>query len=680
MKRVFPALFLLALASPAQAIAPGTYYEFTRTASTDTRRHIAIVEDDYAQRLFTTAGKADAQMIDRVGQLGNLIDMLEKGGIEVHRYTYSQFHNDVARTGHRVPMWEKLGQPRASGGGGYAVALLPFWPGRIDLAGAPRFARDFRRYFRACSTSAQLVHLIEPELGGMPHADFGAGSDDSTLGSHVNSGAVLAWTTSNNYLARVTATGDTLFGHRLPMAKSTFNAAFPAGMQLVRVFSTANDAIGDSVITTANDTLLLAYRVRWNVQGHALTPNPYAEFVLGGEGGGLISTTYPSTAVLWATLRRHLTFPSVPAVFSLGAYGSLGPTPYFWQSRGGPWSAQNPAQSRMARGGFMDSLFKSWRANYHLDHMVVAGEPDSAKAFWAYDPSAAAILKMNDWTTWSLQYHNSDSLTRMASTFGYTYPYDSLGILGTQAQARFVANRFNPGNATAALRYGLAQRIAAGDSAWRSLGLAPSSFVLPGTGRLIPGSWARDYRGTLAITPAESLFTTLHATGKVYLATSAFGSSGSTSLAGNSANSATGVTWGLMTDEVYTTAAGKKVHVTQYGLISASISGGPLPLNTMRLVTQYMPAVMLGLIGRRHETGRPPTLWGGTGTNQRCYPGRVRAFGAHPQFLGNDPQGWNGDSYAIETGLFKPLKALEYIAGGNRLVDWTTPEVAWSRY
>lgn len=654
-------LAALLLATPVFAQGPGNYLPFTKTHQDSTRLHVAWIEDDFGWMNSTEANR-NGVLRDYAQQLVNLRDMLRKGGIEVHTYTYSFFEANPIK-------WANLGVRRSIGGGGYAVAFLPGWYGQTGSGALARpiaGPRGLSRYFRACSTSAQIIHFAMPV--SMPFGESLVATPDSSLGHLMRAGAgVQTLAPSSNpgapqRLPRVASSpGDTFVVSRAYGMCAYTNR--PTGASLIRLFNVGAQASSDTVSTAADDSMWIAYRVRYTTQGHALVANPYADFVMGGESPtGNTPINNFVTGVAWALISRHVKLAAIPSVLSLNDYSSFG-------------SYTNNSY-KWPRATYLDTVLTDMRGTFNVQNIVIGVNPDSAVAYW--NQFGYSTNKNHSHIQWGLHWHNKDSLTAFSTIHGRSTENSTASQL---INIRRVANRYEPGNASAYLRYGIYQTIVKSDSLLKAQGVRTSRYMQPGNDVTVPGYWANNdwpsSPNATAVAGRDSMFQAFAAAGKTLIAGSTF-----TGTAVGARASASSYVWSTLPEETYTCANGAQIRFSQYVGASSNFGGGPINTGTaLNLVSSRTTAIM-GFVssvpldriafGYGQTTNAAGQTWiGGNG--------RVRGWESHAQYFTNENNGFEIEYQLLKWCVLRPIKALNALAG-HTLLEWTTPEEAWSRY
>lgn len=667
MRRLVPILASLLICGSASAQNRTDYLPFTMTHQDSTRLHVAWIEDDLGWINSTSANRSGAAR-DYAQQLVNLRDMLRKGGIEVHVYSYSFFGSQ--QYGDSIPKWANLGNSRSSGGGGYAVAFCPGWYGQKGSGSLLRYIKTYTRYWRACSTSAQIIHFAMPV--SMAYDDNPGAVPDSALGNLIAaSSGVQTLTASSSPGApqrqpRVASSpGDTFFIARAYGMIPQTNR--PPGGTLVRLFNVGAQQSEDTVATATTDTLWIAYRVRYANQGHARTPNPYTDFIMGGEsptGANPINNFV--TPVAWALMSRHVRLPAIPAVLSFNDYTSFG---------------SNPNNSyRWPRATYLDTVFTDLRATFGVQNMVVGVNPDSAALFYWRDYGYQSN-KHHPHIRWGLHWHNKDSTTVYATAHGRSNENSTASQL---INIRRVANRYNPGNASLYLRYGIRQTIALSDSLLRAAGVQTVNYFQPGNDITVPTYWQNNdwpiSPNATAVAGRDSMFQAFAAAGKTLIAGSPFTG---TSLGARA--SASSYVWSTLPEETYTCANGAQIRFSQYIGVSSSFGGGPLSIAGALNSANSRTTAMMGLVGSVPAPVDSRIAYGyGQTTNTAGQHwiggnGRVRGWESHAQFFTNENNGIEMEYQILKWCVLRPVKALNAIAG-HTVLEWSTPEVAFGRY
>lgn len=698
MRRLWTALALLLIPSMAMAFGNADYLPFSKTAASANNLHVAWVIDDTTAAVM--GDNYDQAMIDQQNMLVGLRDQLEAAGIEIHNYTYSQFRANMR-------LWHDLGLPRASGGGGYALAFMPAWHNKASYRGLYGSA-----FFRADSCSAHIIHYGGTSNGipGTAWVD-NAGTPSNMFGAIFLAalGETSMGVTNNvmdSVLVVASAPQDSFFYQVNLLCEIVTNSNRPPGIsKVVRIFRSQFQA--DSLMpgTNGDFTMRYAYRVYTTNQGISATANPYVDFVI-GESSNHSGHELQVSFIAWALVSRWVTLPTVKMAMVWTNYGLFGANP-FYISRPNNYGGSGPANLAnisWPRATYIDSVFKDLRVTYHVDKMTVTTQMDSLKALIASQPSYG-ICKAWNWVRWSQNWGSYDSLTQarspngvMASSSGDTSGYQI-------ALSRRVGHAFNPGNVTPALRFGVPQSFFYMDSVYRTIGLtgALSNFYCPvdvaNNMNLMPLG-VFDYPGAPGATaaagfvcPADSFFTGLADAGRFWVA----GYFGTPS--GGQVNDATAPTrgysagrqWNLLPWEDYVLKDGRVVHLMQVGGFGLSGQGTPgTPASPAIFGDTYKilsgtatrsQALWMGLWTRRFQTNNPAVAYGQTVVPSaddayQSWGGgvwRTRVVQLPIRGLGNVPQGWYHDYYAYQANFLKAIKACEDIAG-HRLVEWVYPE------
>lgn len=684
MKRLLAAFAALLVAAPAFGQAQTSYIPFTKTHQDSTKLHVAWIEDDFGLQNNTDALQKN-YMRQYHEQLGNFKEMLIKGGVEVHTYTYSFFNSQGANTNTK---WRDMGLPRSQGGGGYGVAFMPGWYGVAASSGSlQRAVRDYSRYWRACSTSVQLIHFGFPNA--MTWTD-GYGVRDSSLGHGCSGGGgEIAYNTNTpTYrFPRVSATGDTF-----PLRSQVFRLSapstsyFPPNTNPVRLFSYG--AQTDST-WAANDTLVIAWKMRSTTQGHSLSTTPTAYFVVGGQSNtGNTSHARSAAPVAWALISRFVRLPTIPQVFALNHVGLFGGTHIYRGTRVASY-ASNTSPWLWPRPGAIDSQLVDMRRNYNVRHITIGTQADSAAAAWAlgYSKNVAGGPAI----TWSLHFHTSDSSSALASIHSRSWDAQNDSIYNADRSFRRVAFRLNAYNPSPYKRYGIYQTIVKSDSIFRANGATPANYMQPGNNFMMgPNAIsANDWPTTPdsnAVAGRDSTFEAFAQAGKTL-----FCGSGYEGVQVGARASAGNWEWNPLPEETYTTASGKQLRFSQYypisslGIVTFGATNGALTTNPGSTATAIttIGTSTAQLFGIYATVPIAPVAFGyGQTTNSQgvnSVTGRSRGRESHATFWGNENHGFYIEYQAMKWNVFMPIKALESIAG-HELIEWATPEMAWSRY
>jgi hypothetical protein len=250
-------------------------------------------------------------------------------------------------------------------------------------------------------------------------------------------------------------------------------------------------------------------------------------------------------------------------------------------------------------------------------------------------------------------------------------------------QSRRVAHRYNPGNASVYLRYGIYDRIRLNDSLLVHNGYEPSPWMdFPNDGYISPN--VNNTSPTAELT-YDSLFTALHNAGKKYIR-------GFINLQDQNAwvgNGITNARWFTLPDQIYTTAAGLKI----YCIGAVVVTGNPISIDDMRDDFQNQ---LTDLLGFRNAVIRGPGASLGYtrainygeifGITQARNNGlnKCRIMYQHPKNytdLPNATEYWgapagirsNADLTLLKTGILYGLEALKFLAGGNPIHEWVYP-------
>lgn len=708
--RLLATLLLMLVASSAHAYGLDDYLPFTKTHPDSIYLHAMIVVDDSSYTVDSDVDNNCAAQDER-SIFQDFKGNLQRAGIEVHVYTYSQLRRNMR-------LWHDAGLKRSDCGGGYGIALVPYMQASTTFRGP--FAKAF---FQACSTSVHIIHY-----GGIGGSSTGHQWIDNSGDPNLMFGSCNRTTFGTNLVQHVTGAHwdsvlvpaaspqDTFFYSRVFWVGSRKER--PVGVsQVVRLFRMMDGATTqtDSIVPTDydNDHLYIAYRVYYTNPDLAGRAHPYVDFVLGADCNSGWTTN--NASVLWALTSRWIRLPAIKQAMILTNYGLFGPNPR-WASRPATWRVGNAASWAWPRASYCDSVIRDLRDRYGVKKLVIATQPDSLAWLFENYPEYKIARKWN-WVRWAVKWANpGDSLTQARSPLGVSYTPDSTknGII---IMSRRVANRFDPTNATAALRFGIPQSFAYQDSILRALKLAISKVYCPWDTRLggastnwvMPPMGTFDYPGATGtaaaayVSPAESTFVGfLNAGRNVIVDMSIYdpGSFEAVNIDGiassweyparltRSNSTYLGRRWSVMPDETYRTRDGRTVYFltgadnadSSPGTAGDPAAKGPSATVTGTVDNNYQVAALLGMSQVRYGMDSPPLPYGrtalqGTEIMPAWSIGRSRVVCWNMAHIGNVPHGWYGDYYLhLQVRYLKQLKALEDGIAGHKLVEWVYPE------
>lgn len=715
MRRLAIASVLLAallLSNSALANVGNNYERFTRTADSDTKRHVMWVVPDsiYAP---TWNQKYRAEAVD----LNNLKSMLERAGCEVHVYTYRQLKADMR-------LWRFAGNLRCCGGaagdgGGYAIAIVTGLYSTYNSWGGVGEAP----LFRADSTTTHIIQygssdpfVWDEGAGGViapgtprdlmiGHHDFG-----SNLGgtlNHYTAGASRLDTTLT-----VTGSPSDTFYYDTASASRLYGASLQTGAsKVVRLFNLPGQ---DSLVVGDGEWAHIAYRVYYTNANYAGLAKPYTDYVT--NFGNNVNDSESQAFVLWALASRWVYLPTIKVALMLQGLGSWGGNPW-WAGRSAsnllyPGASYNWAYPRAT---YIDTLVKYLYQRYHVTKLTITTQPDSLAILLAADPSWA-VIKRWDWVKWSPQWASYDSLSQFRSPNGVVSA--SYGDTTTSnydlRYSRRVANRFRPGDATVALRYGIAQSFAPEDSILKALGLKIDYAFMPlqitgaslVSGGIMPlGPFDLSNSN---LSPAESTFSGYANAGRLWLIDSNANLDYTEPL-GNDARyscrvATNGRAWSIVPDETYRTYNGRLIRFLQCQFLRGNTMGATSSPSTSGRWTfaaggggSQFPG---GNVNRAVNllfgmTWSRPGVYNPVINNSKTAPfngftsgppfggaGRCRVVVCPLRFVGNDGTDKTGNQssfyaelYLWEIDLFKEVSCMESLAG-HRLIEWVYPEDA----
>ena len=719
MRAALLAILLAFVASPCWAYGNFEYYPFTKTPSESTKVHVMIVVDDTTISVDTKA-QNDAAIYDEYAQFMGFRGALTRAGIEWHVYTYRQLTANMK-------LWHDAGLPRSQGGGGYAVALMPYWQNHNfyrGVHGAP--------FFRGDSTSIHIIHYggTSPSGSGRVWQDGDANQNlmfgsCNTEGTMANLRVPTVTGTRWDSTVVVGTTADTFFYSRISWIKAR-GTLRPLGVsKVVRLFRMADGtpAQTDSLSPTTynDDQLHIAYRVWYtNPSPYGGLATPYVDFVLGADNNsGYTSNT---ASVLWALTSRWVRLPAVKVAMIGVNYGLFGSNPR-WPSRPAVYNAGNRANWAWPRASYCDSVMRDLYNRFGVKKVVIATQPDSLAWLFANYPAYETAARSWTWAEWSVKWGNpQDSLSRFRCPSGIAWSTDS--TYGVGFESRRVANRFDPTNATAAIRFGIPQSFYYQDSVLASLGLKNNKVYCPVDQRhpnrsatvWLVGGAARDYPGpgthTAAAdfaTPAESLFVGMANAGRMYIVDTLMPDPGGVQYSnpqgfefprplqtGNQ-----GYRWSIIPDQNYVTHDGRKIRLLashgenqmSVGTLGDPVASGPADfthgvyegvIDNQRTISALLglTSVRFGMLSTAFYDGETDALLYGGPANEgyRAWDpgmGRARIYTFNFQYIGNVPHGWHDDYYQhFVIRCLQSIHALEVGIAGHQLIEWVSPQEA----
>lgn len=662
-RRLLLALAATLVAATAHA-APFVLSDgYTSQVPRDKRICITVSQDP-----TQTASQKDQGLVGMRSSLGTLIEAIGRQGGEVQFRSWEWF--EQSRTANDLcPRWQNLGAD-------FAVVLACNFG---NLSSTPNDPPQ-KRYLRGDSTSAYLINIGPSIHGGNSLAE--PTNPASWIGTTACSLTSVEFYGSARFVHTPRlAANDTMarqnFPYQICSGPVLGNAALNV-KEVVRLFNMPGKANGDS-LCAPGDTMPLAWRVRYKNSGYSGRTEPTTDWVLRCQN---VNNSTPSSDIIFALICRYTTLAPIPIYANLDDYGNLGLDPRF---RGSP--ATRPSNFIVPRASFFDSVFAEMRDVWGVQNWTVGVEADSIADYYLNFPKGnLAVVARRYPIRFATHPHNMDSTNVYAAPFGRGS--DSKDSTFNTTGSRRLAHRWNPGNATVALRYGIAERFIRSDSIYRALGHRPSPWVdFPTNAWLSP-----NFRGTAMGVGNEltddSLFTALVDAGKTHVRDYMGDNSGLLGIA------TVPVRYWSMPDQRFMTKGGGAVYSS--GTVTIS-SLPPSGINTQRATCQDALSLALGLqTGVTRGTGGDPgtaaaIAYGETGSGPTPQWGGVRLRGMyfHPQFADvPGPADWGstwsdpglrglGDFSWMRNGIFQPLNVLAEIAG-RPIHVWTQPQNAYN--
>jgi hypothetical protein len=580
--------------------------------------------------------------------------MLARQGAEIHTYTYSELK------GSNFFLVRNAGKPRNSdntGGGGYGLILFPYW----NEAYGYRHTSDpswAAKWYRGDSLGAHAIHYGNG-TGHHSLQDNGFGpSDNVGVGCRASFDFVTVTVGASNLpdsALVLPASNDTLFYTRMPRVLASTNGSggisLPSGASaLVRLFRSPGRALGDSIVTLDSERMFGGYRVYYTNQGNSPTVKPYVDFVLGSDGAS--GGTTMTASILWAEIAKWIDVKPIACAMA--------------------WNDMNEDYSDPAawpRASYQDSIVKDL-GRYGVTKIDIGTQADTSSKRWTVLP-AYQIQKTWPNARWAIHYHTIDSLSETRHAFGGGLD----NFRNVSAARRVVANRWDPTNATGALRFGVAQTLSANDSIFRANGLRTSPMILPGNDQLMPVGW-NDY-ATGTVCPSESLFSALAGTGHTVLSNFPAGTADVLAPIGvvrTGVPIATAPKWQIYPFETYTTTSGNRIKFWGYTVVSSS-NGNPASMTNVYPGCTAFVNELMGFHAYRMGASFPATRYGQSSVSipQNVDQGRFAIAGWHTNFVGNNGIGWFADYYYQKVCYLTTLQTLSAMAA-RPLVEWVYGE------